>query len=74
MAFVTAFLSLIAAAASWVLASVALARATVPVLQTLAPWLSYWTVTGWLFFLLLVGVFFFLFRSLFANRQPRASL
>ena len=73
MAFIAAFLALVAAVATWVLGSMALATASTPFLQTLAVWLSYWTVTGWLFFLLLVGLFFVLFRSLFAIHHSRAS-
>jgi hypothetical protein len=69
MAYVAAYVALVCAAGAWVLISVALASADAPTLQALAPWLSYWTITGWLFLLVLVGVFFLLFRRLLVNRS-----
>ena len=72
MPFVATFLALIGAAATWIVVNVALARSSAPALQSLAVWLSYWTVTGWLFVLTLGGLFFLVFRSRFRNRRPRA--
>jgi hypothetical protein len=73
MAFVAALLALISATLAWIGAPVALARTSVPALQTLAVWLSYWTVTGWLFFLVLAGLFFVLFRPLSGSHGAHVS-
>jgi hypothetical protein len=72
MAFLSAFLAMIAAVSIWLAVNIFAAHSGIPELSTVSVWLSYWTVTGWFFLLALFVPLLFTFRRLLGHAR-RAS-
>ena len=56
MKFALAFVSLVVSVPIWVALTMVLAQSSSNSLREIAMWVSYFTVTGWIFFLVLTGV------------------